>query len=621
VPQGFGLIPVQTSPFTGPGGVQFQTALPTAAQLADFHDVNVYNQRQNTTLNASYAFNDQWSVKLDYNHLNMTGAKLIAASSDSYAINTNSGERISYLLNPIQSSTDTVNVSVNWVGDNAYGTGTYSASIYQDAYNDLMWQSPFGSNGVPNTQYTNYMGTPPDNLYQQLQLTGGYIFSRATKVSGSASVALSQQNDSYSQSYTPGTVTDLPASSLDGQVRIFHADGRLTHQFNPKLGLNTGFRFDERDNNTSSRAYSFIDLTGNQSEGGAPVVAINTPTSNQKADFDATLNYRLDSRQRLSAGYAYEHIDRWCKNSLANTAQGAVAAAYYVDASCVQSPHSSESKGTLGYSLNLLDDVNFKANYTYADRDSSINQAFYNPMQATANGYETYGFLSFFQASRRENLYKASVTWQATSKFSIGLDARYTNDDYYDNELGVQGGNSSSYNIDASYAFSDKYSIGAYASWQKNGYNMLGATSRSITPTTYASVFQNALNDRQTALGLDAKQKFFGDRFNLREDVSLALGRSAYNTAFVAGAGTALNTGSAGPITSRSLRVRVIGSYKYDKASTISLGLMYDKLSSADYYYNALQYGYAATQMMMSNQISPYYSITTVFVSYRYSFL
>ena len=596
------------------------TAL-TPAQLAVMRTVNVYNERRNTSFNAGYNFNTEWGVKFNYKRIDMSGAKLVSGYTEPADLTALGGFNYSggrvMLMNPTKSSTDMFTLALNWTGKNAYASFEYYASLYHDDYNGLSFSNPFSNQPagtVPGSLFPlSTMSTPPSNNLHQINLTGGYIFSPATKLTGGLSFSINRQNASYDGTYTPGSAPGLSVSSLGGKVENKHADLRLTHQFMPALNLNVGYKYNERDNQTSSRAYTFIDLAGGND------TVVNIPMSHKRQQFDAALAYRIDKRQRLNFGYEYEQINRWCNNALANTAQGANAA-YYTTASCAQVPKSTENRFSLGYKLSVLDQVNFNAGYTYSDRDATVNPSFYNPMQAIAQGYENYGWLAFFQASRRQNLLKAGVNWQVTPKFSLGLNGRYTKDNYYDSALGVQSGKSSSVNLDADYAFSENASFGAYVSWQDRSRDLTSASDRSTTALP-VNLWFNTLTDRDTAIGINGKQKLFHGKLQLTEDLSYGLGKSSYNTTLGPNIAPAVgNNGSTPDIKSELIQFRLTGAYDLNKHSRVTAGWLYQRLKANDYYYNGYQYGFAPTAMLPTNQKGPGYTVNVVYLLYRYSF-
>jgi hypothetical protein len=112
-------------------------------------------------------------------------------------------------------------------------------------------------------------------------------------------------------------------------------------------------------------------------------------------------------------------------------------------------------------------------------------------------------------------------------------------------------------------------------------------------------------------------------------DLSYSLGNSNYNTSPFAGADLEGNScsaiyyetcGSSPTIKNSTLRLRVNGSYQIAKASTILIGYTYEHLTSDDFLYNAYQYGFTPATLLPTNQQSPSYNISAVFVAYRYSF-
>lgn len=609
----------------------------TANQLAAYHNEDVYTERRNTSVAVGYNFNREWSLKFDYKRLDQSGAKLIGAGTDAYNLTSAGGfnfggERIAILMNPTEYKNDTFNLALNWVGAQAYVSASYYASLFHDDYAGISWSNPYVTGGTGNAPNPatgtspgaafpiSTMSTPPNNYFNQVNLTGGYIFSAATKLTGGLSYARNTQNASYAGTYTtiPNTVTLLPVASLDGKVVNTHADAKLTHQATNALNLSAGFKYNERDNQTASNTYKFIDL------GGAPVTAVNIPMSNKRLQFDLAADYRVDSRQRLHFGYEYDRIERWCDNALANDARGilsATNAGYYVIASCVQVPKNTENRFVGTYKLKVGDNLDFNAGYTHGQRKADVNRSFYNPMQGNSQGFENFGYLAFFDASRKEDLVKGGVVWQATDKFTLGLNGRHTKDDYNDSTLGVQNGESSTANLDASYSYSENVSLSAYASWQKRTRNLLTASGRNaVAPLT--TLWSNDLADRDNTIGVTGKQKgFLSGKLELAEDLNYSLSKSKYYTVLVQNILPAVgNIGDSPNISSELTQFKLTGTYRIDNASNVIAGYMYQRLKSSDYYYSAYQLGFTPTTLLPTYQVAPNYSVNTVFVAYRLNF-
>jgi len=616
------------------GKIGSQSLTPT--QLGQFHNEDVHNDRDTATVNAGYMFSKEWNFQFKYQHLEQSGAKLTGAATDAYNLSSSGGfnyggQRISLLMNPTDSNTDTFNLALNWVGQQGWATLAYYGSLYHDDVSGLSWSNPFVSGGSATAPVPppgtppgggafpiNTLSTPPSNDLHQVNATGGYVFSPEWKLVGGVSYGRNEQNASYNGTYTtvPNTVTVLPVGSLDGSVDITHADAKLTWQASPAWNLAAGFRYNERDNKTASYEYQFTTLGGTA---GNDVV--NTPMSFKREQFDVSSDWRIDSRNKLHFGYEYDYVHRWCNNALANTTQSEEAASgYYVDASCVQVPTNRENRGVVEYRLKAADSINLYAGYTYGRREADVNASFYNPMQATG-GFENFGFLSFFDAARTQNLFKAGVNWQATEKFSVGFSGRYTHDDYNDATLGVSNGKSESANIDANYAFSADNSLGAYFSWQKRTRELFSASDdNAIAPPK--QIWKNTLADRDNAIGINGKQKgLLSGKLELNEDFEYNLGKAKYVTYLVQNITPSLgNAGEVPNISSELKQFRINAAYQIDHQSSLLAGYQYQRLKSNDYLYNAFQYGFTPSSVMPTNQVAPNYDVNVVYMAYRYSF-
>ena len=156
------------------------------------------------------------------------------------------------------------------------------APFFRDNNNGVKFQT---FTGVTNIQT---MGTPPSNDFHQLNLTGGYAFSNRTKLAGGLSYGRNTQNAAYAYD-TAAMVTPSPTSSLNGSVVTTHADLKLTDQTTKDLVLSAAFKYDNRDNRTSSNIYNF-----NAISGGNTANYPNTPLSVKKSQVELAGDYRLD---------------------------------------------------------------------------------------------------------------------------------------------------------------------------------------------------------------------------------------------------------------------------------------------------------------------------------------
>ena len=235
---------------------------------------------------------------------------------------------------------------------------------------------------------------------------------------------------------------------------------------------------------------------------------------------------------------------------------------------------------------------------------------------------------------------KAGVNWQATDKLSVMVGGRYTDDDY-GSDLGVQKGSAWSLNLDTTYIYRENGSITAYVTQQERSRNMTDMQRSPTSPAAVASAtaiaipsgatWTNQLKDTDTTVGLNLKQGgLMAGKLDLAGDLTYSLGRTSYGTALnysttttgglTCADPTILSCGSLPDIKSAMTQFKLNGTYKIDKNAKVTLGYLYRRLSSNDYYYNGLQYGFTPTAVLPTNQTAPNYSVNMILASYIYSF-
>jgi MtrB/PioB family decaheme-associated outer membrane protein len=620
------------------GTINSATGLPgtralTPTQTSDFHTEKESVTRRNGSFGTSYTFSPQLSAQIDYNHLDQTGAKLIGTGSQGGISltggSTGRAEAVNIIMNPTSYTTDNVNAALNWTGDKGHLTGGYYGSIFHDDYNSLSWQSAVAT-GASNCRGTNCyvnntMSTAPSNILHQANLTGGYAFSSATKLAGGFSYGYNQQNESYAPtlisqargSYNMMQPNGLPASSLNGVVQTTHGDLKLTNQSIKDLTLNAGLKFNERNNGTDSDMYKYFQIAN------VAYTGVNTPYSNRKIQYEATAAYRLTKGQNLTLAYEHENLKRWCNGVLGG-------------AQCVASPSSAEDKIGLTYRFKALEDVNFNAGYSYANRraDSNnflANSGNYAVTTATSgsalNGGNFLGYVAYPYANRNQNMGKAGVNWQVTQKLDLGLNGRYTYDNY-DATLGVQNGQSAGVNVDATYSLTENSSVSAYYNWQNGQRNLRSAASGNGASQTVApsNIWYNKLDDNGNAVGLLARHGgMLNGKLEIIGDMSYALDTSTYSTQVpysdpACGSTRTLTCGTLSPIRNELISLKLTGNYKVLKNGKISLTYLYQKLNSNDYFYNGQQFATTPSTLMPTGLQMQNYAVNVVALSYNYAF-
>jgi len=614
-------------------------------QLSYFHPEDVYSERENKSFNAGYTFDPQWNVQFEFNRDDQSGAKLIGAGTDLVSLpttnkflvggvqtssTTSKAEAVVILMNPTNFQTDTVNLALNWTGDKGRLATSYFGSFFRDANSSLNFSNPFtgntnigsGSTGnaLANGQFpVDQLSTVPSNELHQVNLVGGYDFSKSIKMAGGLSYGRNTQNSGYVNSGMMVTGTTYPGS-LNGLVETYNANLHLTDKFTDKLTFSGGFKYNERNNESPSNLYIWNTINTNSES------AYNTPYSNKREQVDLSMTYTINNQNSLLLNYGFDKIDRWCNGVAVGN--------------CIFAKADTENSLGFNYIFKPTDSLKLNVGYSYADRFADMNKTFYNASNSaleaatnvipTTHGaganpqYDAVGFIPYFDASRTENKVKAGINWQATDKLELSVAGNYLHDNY-GSALGVQNGATWGLSFDATFNFTENTILTAYASVQKRWRDMISSTS----VTSNAVLFQNKLTDENDSVGMNLRQKgLLGGKVELAGDLSYVFGQSGYYTSpYLNGSNSSscstaasLVCGNTPDITDKMLRLKLNAKYQLDKSSTIGLGYMYQRLISNDFYYNAFLMGDTATSMMPTNQQNPSYSASLISATYTYNF-
>ena len=652
LPPGFGTVPGTPTAVTGAG-----TNALTSAQQAAFHNVDVYTTRENTSFTAGLNLSRQLDLKVDYNHLNQFGAKLMGFPQMNNAGAT--GQAVAILPNPTDYNTDTITVALNWVGEKAFVTGSYFGSFFQDNYDSVKFTT-FA--GAPGSNQTQTMSTAPSNTFQQLNLAGGYTFSSKTNLTANLSYGRNTQNADFV--FDPfAMVTPSPQSSLNGLVVNTHADLKLANQTVKNLTVSALIRYDDRDNETSSNIYNFNSVAADPNDAA---LYPNTPLSVKKDLFELAGDYRLTKTQRIRLAYDHEDVSRTCYqygivNPPVQNAQANRFVYYPEGTKCAVAFESKEDTLSAQYKLKATSGVDLTLKYAYGKRDTNsdtnaiasiigINGSAGLPgtllpspqLVKGQNAGDFVGFYPFFDASSIQQIVKAVVNWQTTEKLSLSLMGRYATVDYMDSTYGVQDGNSWAADLDGTYHYGENGSISAYLTYQYRTREMTNqqtsktaatvpASATALGPIFPGSTWSNTLTDDAWTVGLSAKQGgLMAGKLQLAEDVTYSLDTSRYSTQLNYSAATTggftcssaffLTCGNVPNVKNELIMFKLTGTYAFTKNSSVVLGYLYQHLYSTDYYYNGLQYGSTPTQVLPTNQQAPSYNVNMVWASYIYSF-
>ncbi len=608
------------------------TNVLTPTQLSAFQNVDVSSIRQNSSISASKIIDNNFSLNLDYNHLDQSGAKLMGFAQAAIVgpTGTPTSQAVAILPNPTNYQTDTLNIATNWLGEKGRLTASYFGSFFRDGSNKVNWATWAGAAGVSNIQT---MSTAPSNQLQQLNLNGGYDFSSKTKLTGGLSYGRNTQN---SQSgYDAGMiVAGVTPPAFNGLVNTAHADIKVVDQSVQDLHLSAGYKYDSRINLSQSNIQQFVAVNG-----GDPTAYPNTPMSYRKGQFDLAGEYKLDKIQRIGATYSNQNINRFCNQYATGISNTPGASGYYpAGTNCVTANNSQSNTLDAYYKLRASDAVNVKVGYVYDVRRTSTNTdaiaAFsgnQNLLQSNGlvnrgqNGGDYLGYQPFFEASRNQQAAKAKVSWNATEEISTGLSGKYTYSTYPDSTYGVQNGTSWSLAWDGTYQYAEQGALTVYAV-QQNGQRNL--TNLYYSTTTNNVIWSNNLTQHDSTFGLGIKHGgLMSGKLSLNGDLTYSLGQTFYSTTPTGGVGAASYTyangsyGAPPAIRNDLIALKFGAAYEIDKKSKVGFQYLYQRLVASDYYYNAYQYGIGtATSTLPTNQTAGGYNVNVFTVGYTYSF-
>ncbi len=659
---------------TNDNGTQLIT--PGTAQAEFFHTDRLYVQRNTTKFAASHQLNKQWNVTFNWTNIRESGSILASAISDAMTGSPSTGatgygdpagQRLVGLPYPTQYKTNNFTLALNWQGDKGFFTGAYYGSMFHDDYSAVYFPNLYQCTGLPqvttcantgaalNSTYpTDLQELPPSNTDNELQLSGGYNINPKTQLVGGYTYGRNTQNMAYAYepaqivAYNafndPSTTTvplgTLPVGSLDGLVVNQHANWQITNQTTQDLTLSAGMIYSKRDNRTPSNLYNFqAPDSGNVNDDEFSVY--NVPMSNSHLQTKAAADWRFLPGQRLRLAVQNEKIERWCDSTPYMGMQvnidkvtGATSAA----TGCAAVPESKENTAKLDYFLTPGGSLNFRAGVKWANRKSTVNAAYYNPITdaAAANGggeNDVAGWVAFFDASRRQVQGHFGVTWTGSSAFDVSLDGAFGNDQYPDSTLGVQNGHDATVDLQGDFHVSQNATATAYATWQMTNSSNL---EQHVAHSAVSYNWVTGLKDQATTLGASFVQKgLMADKLSLAVNLAYSVDTNSAQSAVIANSGPGASTacassatsasscGSAPDIKTTTTRLNLNGDYKIDKHSSVDLGYIYQRQSVNDYLFAAYQMGNTPSNVLpwyLPGGGNPSYTQNAVYAEYYYKF-
>jgi MtrB/PioB family decaheme-associated outer membrane protein len=452
---------------------------PSPAQMttlqASLRELNLAHQRRTLGGGGSLVLSKNLDFDASYRRQTKKGEKLTAGMFGRTGGNPRSiiiPEPIDYIFHQIDShlrySTDQVQVQLQY-----YGSG------FENDDRFLRWQDPFtavgGGNGYdPAAAYPAFgqKGTMPDNWFHQGVVSAGVNLPMNSRLMLNTAFGFGRQDEDFlpyalppsagGPNFTgsPAVNYQTPRNDLDGKIRTGMASIRFVSNPLPKLGIALAYRWDERDNKTPVDSFSRVlndsGAAGANLDQNPADSRINRPYGWDKQHVDADLSYRILPRTKLTLSYDWEQMERSYQELNRSNE-------HTYGVKLVTRPHSRISGG-LRFERAYRDNDNYNCVRPWVETEPSELFGTDVPgCQLQADGTQLGNIVfenhpdarKFNQAERRRNNAHLWASFALLDNLSLGIDGRYTHDDYFDSELGLTARRAFSPGVDLSWSVTE----------------------------------------------------------------------------------------------------------------------------------------------------------------------
>ncbi|HEY6923177.1 MAG TPA: MtrB/PioB family outer membrane beta-barrel protein, partial [Steroidobacteraceae bacterium] len=281
------------------------------------------------------------------------------------------------------------------------------------------------------------LALPPGNNLQQGTVSGEVrlpIFAATTLTYNASIGRLGQDAGFLPLSTLPGGAT-LPASSLDGDVRLSHYALALSSRPLNRLYVRGTASYDGRDDRTRPLAIAYI--VTDTLPGGVP---FTRRFGQDRIRLDGSADYRLFRWLRLGAGGEYLNV---------------------VYAPGQEISYTAENRSWARATLNPLSSVTIVLKGGDAHRGASNFDVTVLPVN------ENPLLRAYEYAARDQNFFTATASWALTSALTWSLEGSWTDEAYRSSPLGLQDGRDRSLATTLAWAPSARSSFYVDGSYQR----------------------------------------------------------------------------------------------------------------------------------------------------------
>ncbi len=554
-----------TASLTLPAGwVQGSTTGAMTALAASLHGVDLETQRKRFDIGAALLPVTHWEYAVRFRHETKDGER---ATAGTFIFNS------TQLIQPIDYSTDQVDVSAAYNGQKWQAKLAYYGSTFHNGDAALTWHNPYIS---LNSPAQGQLALPPSNQFHQIVLSSGYQFTERTRAMGEIAIGRMQQDEGFLPVTLNGSLPatqPLPRSSLDGQVDTVTAHLKVTSAPIDKLRLNAAYTYNDRNNKTPQSAYDWV--TTDTSTNG--LLSTNQPYSFTRSLLNLSADYRLPKQTKLGAGFDYDVYKRSLQDidkTRENTLWGKVSA-------------------------NVGDTASLMFKYAHGERNVSAYQP--NP---AVNPPENPLLRKYNMADRTRDTLGFHSDITPLERVTVGVGADFSWDNYSKSMVGLLDDRDSNLSGDVSVILTDKTSLTVFLDHQQIKSNQAGSTTQST-----ADWFARN-RDRIDTAGIGVKYRA-NTKLDVGADYTLSQSRGEISV-------TGGTPGFPDLVTHRD-SVKLYGNYRLKENISLRAAYWYERYYSEDWSLDGVTPS-TIPNVLTLGQLSPSYHINVVTLSVRYSF-
>jgi MtrB/PioB family decaheme-associated outer membrane protein len=550
------------------GWVQGATTVGMTNLAAELRKINYYTKRQNLKISSNYIQNAKWNYDIKFSRQTKEGKTPFAAAIGV----TFADAKSAVLAKPVDYSTENIEFAANYNHKKMSGTISVIHSSFKNKNDSVTWDNAFSTG--PNS---GQISLEPDNEMQQLMANGQYRGYDNIIISGLLSVAQMKQNESFLP-YTNNTALTpaaLPLNGLAGKVNVYNANANVNWTVNQKSKVKFSYEHQEQSNSTNRATYSYV--TADTAITATP--RANFPYSFRNRKFKVDSSYRLENKNKITAGVEYGLFNRTYQEIVTSTKTS------------LWGKYAKKLSSDINYSLKL---------------EGSSRKADNYRVLAEINPIENPQLRKYNLADKDELKAAFNINLLTLKKLFLNINFEYANNDYSNSAVGLKEGKELAAGIDAQYSVNEEMSFTAYLqqstlSSLQNGSSVAGAANWTADN-----------EDSILTVGL-------GGDYNVIED-ELNLG---FNLVHTDATGKVSLTGaSATPlpdVISQRDTISIYGNYLYDENMTFKLRYDYETYKEKNWNLDNVTQG-TIDNVLNLGETSPDYNIGVIWASMKYLF-